>query len=120
MTRLTNNKNRWSHETDGETELVISDIPQVDKWVIKSSDKLMETRYVRPLQIENLDHLGLIAGVVDELGLVYLTNETLKTHKLQHISLEQVLKAIIFNGLGFVSAPLYLFSELFQGKPVEP
>jgi transposase len=26
---------------------------------------------------------------------------------------------MILNGLGFVSAPLYLFSEFFEGKPVE-
>jgi len=29
------------------------------------------------------------------------------------------LKAMVLNGLGFVSAPLYLFSEFFQGKPIE-
>jgi transposase len=71
------------------------------------------------LQIENLDHLGIVAAVVDELGLVELTDEVLGTHKLQHVSPGQVLKAMILNGLGFVSAPLYLFSEFFQGKPVE-
>lgn len=71
------------------------------------------------MQIENLDHLGLIAGVIDELGLVELTNDLLKTHKLQHISPGQVLKAMILNALGFISAPLYLFSDFFAGKPVE-
>lgn len=71
------------------------------------------------MQVENLDHLGLIAGVIDELGLVELTNGELKTHKLQQISPGQVVKAMILNGLGFVSAPLYLFSEFFAGKPVE-
>jgi transposase len=71
------------------------------------------------LQIENLDHLGLVAGVVDELGLVELTNQQLGQHKLEHISAGQVVKALILNGLGFVSAPLYLFSEFFESKPVE-
>jgi transposase len=71
------------------------------------------------LQIENLDHLGLIAGVIDEIGLVELTNEELGTHKLQQISPGQVVKAMILNALGFISAPLYLFSEFFSGKPVE-
>lgn len=27
------------------------------------------------LQVETLDHLGLVAGVIDELGLVELTNQ---------------------------------------------
>ncbi|HIK56294.1 MAG TPA: IS1634 family transposase [Synechococcales cyanobacterium M55_K2018_004] len=71
------------------------------------------------MQIENLDHLGLIAGVIDEIGLVELTNEELGTHKLQQISPGQVVKAMILNALGFISAPLYLFSEFFSGKPVE-
>lgn len=72
------------------------------------------------MEVENLDHLGLIAGVIDELGLVELADQELKTHKLQQVSPGQVLKAMILNGLGFVSAPLYLFSEFFVGKPVEP
>lgn len=71
------------------------------------------------MQIENLDHLGLIAGIIDELGLVELADQELKTHPLQEISPGQVLKAMILNALGFVSAPLYLFSEFFNGKPVE-
>ncbi|MDX1398240.1 MAG: IS1634 family transposase [Oceanospirillum sp.] len=71
------------------------------------------------MKIENLDHLGLVAGIVDELGLVELTNEQLGQHKLENISAGQVVKALILNGLGFVSAPLYLFSEFFESKPVE-
>ncbi|WP_346294109.1 IS1634 family transposase [Sphaerothrix gracilis] len=71
------------------------------------------------MKIENLDHLGLVAGMVDEVGLVELTNAQLGQHQLEHISAGQVVKALILNGLGFVSAPLYLFSEFFESKPVE-
>lgn len=71
------------------------------------------------MKIENLDHLGLVAGIVDELGLVELTNRQLGEHKLEQVSAGQVVKALILNGLGFVSAPLYLFSEFFESKPVE-
>jgi len=60
-----------------------------------------------------------VAALVDEIGLVELTDELLGTHSLHHISPGQVVKAMILNGLGFVSAPLYLFSEFFEGKPVE-
>jgi transposase len=31
----------------------------------------------------------------------------------------EVVKAIILNGLGFVSRPLYLFPDFFQDKPIE-
>jgi transposase len=70
------------------------------------------------LQIENLDHLGLVAGLIDELGLVELTDELIEPHCLEHISAGQVVKAMILNALGFLSAPLYLFSEFFESKAV--
>jgi transposase len=69
-------------------------------------------------QVDSLDHLGLVAGVIDELGLVELTDELLPGHPQNHISSGQVVKAMILNCFGFLSAPLYLFSEYFESKPV--
>jgi hypothetical protein len=60
------------------------------------------------LQIENIDNLGLVAGMIDELGLVELTNEQIEPHCLEHVSGGQVVKAMILNALGFLSTPLYL------------
>jgi len=71
------------------------------------------------LKVENLDHLGLIAGVIDELGLVELLDELFPPHRDNHITTGQVVKAMILNCLGFLSAPLYLFSEFFESKSVE-
>ena len=70
------------------------------------------------MQIENLDHLGLVAGLIDELGLVAVTDEVIEPHCLEHVSAGQVVKAMILNALGFLSAPLYLFSEFFESKAV--
>lgn len=70
------------------------------------------------MQIENLDHLGLVAGIIDELGLVELTDKRIEPHCLEHVSAGQVVKAMILNALGFLSAPLYLFSEFFASKAV--
>jgi transposase len=70
------------------------------------------------VEIENLDHLGLVAGLVDELGLVELMDERIEPHCLEHVSTGQVVKAMILNALGFLSAPLYLFSEFFESKAV--
>ena len=58
-----------------------------------------------------------MAGIIDELGLVELTDEKLPDHPQQCVSAGQVLKAMLLNCLGFVSAPLYLFSEFFESKP---
>lgn len=70
------------------------------------------------LKVENLDHLGLIAGVIDELGLVELLDELFPPHRDNHITTGQMVKAMILNCLGFLSAPLYLFSQFFESKPV--
>ncbi len=37
----------------------------------------------------------------------------------EKISSGHVVKAMILNGLGFVSSPLYMFSEFFKDKPCE-
>jgi transposase len=71
------------------------------------------------LVIEDLDHLGLVARVVDQIGLVECIDARLGTHEDEHLSAGQVLKAMILNGLGFVSAPMYLFSRFFEDKPTE-
>ena len=71
------------------------------------------------IQVKNLDHLGIVAGIIDQIGLVEEIDRQIEQHPLQIISTGQVVKAMILNGLGFVSAPLYLFSEFFVGKATE-
>src|SRR5215216_1208781 len=71
------------------------------------------------LRVENLDHLGIVAGIIDRIGLVERVNERLGTSPDELITSGQVVKAMILNGLGFVSAPMYLFSRFFEGKPTE-
>ena len=71
------------------------------------------------IQVKNLDHLGIVAGIIDQIGLVEEINRKIEPHPQQIISTGQVVKAMILNGLGFVSAPLYLFSEFFTGKATE-
>jgi transposase len=56
--------------------------------------------------------------MIDELGLVELINEQIDPHCLEHVSAGQVVKVILLNALGFLSAPLYLFSEFFESKAV--
>ncbi len=46
-------------------------------------------------------------------------NQLLGTHPQEIISAGQVVKAMIINGLGFVSAPLYLFEKFFEGIATE-
>lgn len=71
------------------------------------------------IQVQNLDHLGLVAGIIDEIGLVEQINQLVGQHECERVSPGHVVKAMILNGLGFVSAPLYLFSKFFAGKATE-
>ncbi|MBF2058192.1 MAG: DUF4277 domain-containing protein [Cyanobacterium sp. T60_A2020_053] len=71
------------------------------------------------VQVENLDHLGIIAGIIDEIGVVEIINEKLPRHCTEKISKGLVVKAMIINALGFLSQPLYLFSEYFEDKALE-
>ena len=71
------------------------------------------------LNVKNLDHLGIIAAIVDELGLVDYINEQLQENDRAKISAGLVVKAMILNGLGFINSPLYLFSRFFEDKPLE-
>lgn len=71
------------------------------------------------MKVENLDHLGLIAGLIDEIGIVPKINELVGEQAGEIVSPGLVVKAMLINGLGMVSAPLYLFSKFFEGKAVE-
>jgi transposase len=71
------------------------------------------------LNVKNLDHLGIIAAIVDELGIVDYINEQLQENDRAKISAGLVVKAMILNGLGFIHSPLYLFSQFFEDKPLE-
>jgi transposase len=71
------------------------------------------------IEIKNLNHLGIIAGIIDEIGLVEIVNEQLGTSSSEIVSPGVIIKAIILNGLGFVSRPLYLFSQFFEDKSTE-
>lgn len=68
------------------------------------------------IRVQDVDHSGIVAGVIDEMGLVEQVNQRLGQHPLQVVSPGQAVKAMILNGLGFVSAPLYLFEQFFVGK----
>ena len=71
------------------------------------------------LESKNLDHLGIVAGIIDDIGIVEKINEIFLIDSREKVNTGEVVKAIILNGLGFVSKPLYLFPEFFKDKAVE-
>ncbi len=50
------------------------------------------------IEIQNIDHLGIVAGIVDSIGLVEIINELIGVEKGEKVSPGQVVKAMIING----------------------
>jgi transposase len=70
------------------------------------------------MRIERLDHLGIVAGVCEEIGLAaYL--DAVAGPSDQQVSVGTATVAMILNGLGFSNRRLYLVSQFFATKPVQ-
>lgn len=68
------------------------------------------------LTIKNLDHLGLIAGFIDELGLVEEIDRLIPSER--KVSIGVMIKALIINSMGFSQHALYITPSFFEQCPV--
>jgi transposase len=67
---------------------------------------------------ERLDHLGIAAGVCQEIGLAeWLDEQDTQSH--ERVSVGTATVAMILNGLGFSNRRLYLVPQFFATKAVE-
>src|SRR5438552_10394717 len=67
---------------------------------------------------ERLDHLGIVAGVCREIGLVeWLDRQAGPKRNL--VSIGTAIMAMVLNGLGFSNRQMYLVPQFFANKPVE-
>jgi len=66
---------------------------------------------------ERLDHLGIVAGVCEEIGIAaYL--DRLAGETKHHVSMGTATVAMILHGLGWSLRRLYLVPQFFANKPV--
>lgn len=80
----------------------------------------MATPFGAAISSHTLDHLGLVAGMYDELGIGEVLDRTVPQDTRQRqVSLGQAVKALVLNGLGFVNRALYLVPHFFADKPTE-
>jgi transposase len=69
---------------------------------------------------KSLDHLGLVSGMIDELGIVESIDSHLSIDGINRdVSLGTLCKSLIINGLGFSQRTLYMVSSFFSNKPIE-
>ncbi len=71
------------------------------------------------VRVERLDHLGLIASVINALGLVSMIDARLQPDDQEAITPGEAVKGMILNGLGFANRPLSLTPQFFAGKPLD-
>jgi len=69
---------------------------------------------------KGLDHLGLVAGMCQELGVAEFFDQA-HPNQSEHrkISCGQLVVSMILNGLGFVGRTLHMYPEYFAERPVE-
>ena len=67
-----------------------------------------------------MNHLGLVAAMVDELGLVECIDPMMPQDFNQRtVSIGLAVKAMILMGLGYVQRTLYLTPQFFRGKALD-
>jgi transposase len=72
----------------------------------------------QPYRSQILDHLGLVAGMFDELGIADVIDQaTQQNPETRLVTVGHAVKAMVLNGLGFVNQQLYLVPMFFQNKP---
>ena len=67
-------------------------------------------------EVERLDHLGIIAGVISDLKLVEFIDERIPRDSREEISCGETVAGMILNGLGFSDRPLTLTPQFFENK----
>ncbi len=72
------------------------------------------------LNIKNLDHLGLVAGLCQEVGIAEIIDKLVPSSANDKIiSTGKCLEAMILNGQGFTGRTLHMYSQYFEDKPIQ-
>ena len=72
------------------------------------------------LQSKIFDHLGLVAGMFEELEIGDRIDEQIaQDFEKRNISVGQAVKTLVLTGLGFVQQRLYLTAQFFEKMPTD-
>src|SRR5262247_1422923 len=71
------------------------------------------------VHVERLDHLGLIAQVIRDLGLISMIDARIVPDEQEEITPGEAMAGMILNGLGFANRPLSLTPQFFANKPLD-
>ena len=71
------------------------------------------------VSVERLDHLGVVASVIKDLGIIEMIDARLPRHAQEEITAGEAVAGMILNGLGFSNRPLSLTPQFFVNKPLD-
>ena len=71
------------------------------------------------VHVERLDHLGLIACMIKDFGLIRMIDARLVPDEQEEITPGEAVAGMILNGLGFANRPLSLTPQFFTNKPLD-
>lgn len=67
---------------------------------------------------KQLQHLEIIAGICNEIGLIDKIDSKIGKEK-RKVSVRQAVQAMILNALGFSGRALYLTLDFFLNRPID-
>ena len=70
-------------------------------------------------ETKRIDHLGIVAGICQEIELVEMIDGMLPTPSNRNVSCGEATLAMVLNGLGLTGRAMYLMPEYMENKPVD-
>jgi len=71
------------------------------------------------VSVERLDHLGVVASVIKDLGIIEMLDARVHVHEQEEITTGEAVAGMILNGLGFSNRPLSLTPQFFANTPLD-
>ncbi|HSX78667.1 MAG TPA: IS1634 family transposase [Candidatus Saccharimonadia bacterium] len=71
------------------------------------------------VSVERVDHLGVVASVIKDVGIIQMLDARLRVHEQEEITTGEAVAGMILNGLGFSNRPLSLTPQFFANTPLD-
>lgn len=70
-------------------------------------------------QTKRLDHHGIVAGICHQIKLAEIINRIIPVDIRKKVTVGDAVVAMVINGIGLTSRPLYLVAEAMKNKPID-
>ena len=71
------------------------------------------------VKVERIDHLGIVAGVIQDLGVIEMIDIRIPPDEREDITTGEAAAGVIINGLGFSHRPISMTPQFFQSKALD-